>query len=360
MFSLDDRAGNVITTVALFVVAATILYAARGAFFVVLLSLLFAYLLDPAVTWVQQHAWLGQKNRAWAIAQVYLVGAIVIGSVGYKFGPHLATQIRNLNAAVPKIIEGLSNGNGSSVLGGTHGLNAAQQLRIQTFVASHSDLITRVVERTAANAASLAASAVWLFAIPVLAIFLLKDGRQMLDATIEGVERRGRGTAFQRILRQIDTMLAKYIRAQLALAGLSLLFYSASMRVLGFPYAFALGTLGGALEFLPAVGWIASAAMILTIGYLTHSHWIWMAGLIVVWRIVQDYVNSPRIMGKNLELHPLTVVVALMVGAQVGGIAGVYLSVPTVAVLRIVWREYFSTLNSSTTHSDPLLTQLKT
>jgi len=56
MFSLDNRAGNVITTVTLFAVGATILYVARGAFFILLLSLLFAYLLDPVVTWVQQHA----------------------------------------------------------------------------------------------------------------------------------------------------------------------------------------------------------------------------------------------------------------------------------------------------------------
>jgi predicted PurR-regulated permease PerM len=358
MFSLDDRTGNVITTVTLFVVAATILYVARCVFFIVLLSLLFAYLLDPAVTWVQQHSRLRAKNRAWAIAQVYLVGTIVIGAVGYKFGPHLAAQIKNLNVAVPKIIEGLSSANGDSVVEGTHGLSAAQQLRIHTFLASHSDLITRVAERSAASAASVAASAIWLFAVPVLAIFLLKDGRQMLDATIEGLERRGRRTASERILRQIDTMLGKYIRAQLALAGLSFFFYSISMLVLGFPYAFALGALGGLLEFLPAVGWIASAVMILTIGYLTHSHWIWMAGLVVVWRIVQNYVNSPRIMGKTLELHPLTVIVALMIGAQVGGIAGVYISVPTVAVLRIVWLEYYSTPNL-TTHSDPLLTEMK-
>jgi hypothetical protein len=80
--ALDDRAGNVLTTVALLVVAAAIVYVARGAFFILLLSIQLAYLLDPAVTWVQQHAWLAKKNRAWAIAQVYLVGAIVIGSVG--------------------------------------------------------------------------------------------------------------------------------------------------------------------------------------------------------------------------------------------------------------------------------------
>jgi predicted PurR-regulated permease PerM len=117
------------------------------------------------------------------------------------------------------------------------------------------------------------------------------------------------------------------------------------MLTLGFPYAIALGLVGGALEFLPAVGWVASAAAILTIGFLTHAHWIWMALLLVLWRLVQDYVNSPRIMGENLQLQPLTVLFALMVGGQVGGIAGLYLSVPVVAVLRIVWLGCFTSAN---------------
>jgi len=147
-------------------------------------------------------------------------------------------------------------------------------------------------------------------------------------------------------------MLGKYIRAQLALAGLSFVFYSICMLILGFPYAIALGAIGGALEFLPAVGWIASAAAILTIGFLTHAHWIWMAGLLGLWRLAQDYVNSPRIMGDNLDLQPLTVIFALMVGGQLGGIAGLYLSVPAVAVLRIVWLECFSPQNSTGAMSD--------
>ena len=104
---------------------------------------------------------------------------------------------------------------------------------------------------------------------------------------------------------------------------------------------------------------MASAAAILTMGFLTHAHWIWMAGLLVVWRLVQDYVNSPRIMADNVQLPPLTVVFALMVGGQVGGIAGVYLSVPTVAVLRIVWLECFSTRSSSVAVSEQPLLQVK-
>jgi predicted PurR-regulated permease PerM len=180
----------------------------------------------------------------------------------------------------------------------------------------------------------------------------LQDGRRVANALVEAAAQRGNSQRLRRILQRVDTMLARYVRAQLALAGLSFVFYSLSMFALKFPYAIALGLMGGVLEFLPAVGWIASAAVILTTGYLTHSHWIWMAGLLVVWRLVQNYVSSPRIMGKTLGLQPLTVVFALMVGAEVAGITGVYLSVPAVAVLRIVWMECFSIQNCSTAQSD--------
>lgn len=59
MFSLDDRTGNIVTTAALFAVGALILYMARGAFFILLLSLFFAYLLEPAVALVQRCSLLG-------------------------------------------------------------------------------------------------------------------------------------------------------------------------------------------------------------------------------------------------------------------------------------------------------------
>jgi len=359
MFKVDDRAGNVITTAALFLSAATILYIARRAFLVLLLSLLFAYLLEPAVTWIQGHSRLGRKNRTWAIVQVYLIATLVLGSVGYKLGPHVAAQIRNLNAAVPEILQDLSSGRPPARLVSKHGLSAAQEQRIQDLLAHNRDFITRAFERGAASLGYIAASAIWLFPIPILGAFILRDGRQTAEAMMEALEPRREDTPFKRILRRVDTMLGNYMRAQSILAGLSFAFYSVAMLALRFPYAIALGLLGGALEFLPVVGWIISAAAILTVGFLTHAHWIWMAGLVVAWRLVQDYVNSPRIMGKNLELQPLTVVFALMVGGQVGGIAGVYLSVPTVAVLRIVWVECLAARESSTPVGDRPLVQIK-
>ena len=359
MFSLDNRAGNVVTTVALFVIAATILYLARGAFLILLLSILFALLLEPAVTFVQEHSPLGRKNRTLAIAQGCVIGTLLLGTLGYEFGSHVAAQIKNLNANLPEILEDLSSGKGGPEKVGRHGLSAAQQRRIKALLVRHHDFLRQVFDRSAASIAYIAASAIWLFAVPILAVFILLDGRQMVDAIIQAGEQRGDLTVLKRILQQVDTMLAKYIRSQLALAGLSFGFYSLSMLTLGFPYAIALGGLGGVLEFLPTVGWIASAVAILTVGFLTHSHWIWMAGLLVAWRLALDYVISPRIMGSNLQLQPLTILFALMVGGQVGGIAGVYLAVPTVALLRIVWLECFSAQNSSTAPASQPLTRVK-
>jgi predicted PurR-regulated permease PerM len=349
MFSIDDRTGNVVTTVILFLIAAAILYLARVSFLVLLGSILFAHLLEPAVTAVQLHTRLGRGNRNWAIAQVYLVGTIVFGGLGYEFGSQVAAQLKNFHSALPEILHGLVTGQVVSRLEVEHGLSAVQQLQIHDWLARHQDFIAATLERGAGVTAHVAASAAWLLVIPVLAIFILRDRSQIEDAVLKAVERHSQPTAFGKILRHVDVTLATYMRAQLMLAALSFVFYTTALLILRFPYALPLAIIGGVLEFLPAVGWISSAAVILTIGALIHAHWIWMAGLIVVWRVVQDYVNSPRIMGRNLQLPPLLVLIAFMVGGQVGGIAGIYLSVPIVAVLRTAWLDSLGTGNSSTT-----------
>jgi len=65
-----------------------------------------------------------------------------------------------------------------------------------------------------------------------------------------------------------------------------------------------------------------------------------MISLLLIWRITQNYVTYPRIMGRQLELHPLAAIFAVLVGAEVGGIVGIYLAVPLTAALRVVWRTY--------------------
>src|SRR5271166_4654966 len=181
MFSIDDRTGNVVTTVALFIVVATILYLARGAFLVLLLSILFSYLVEPAVTWIQNHSPLGRKNRTWAIAQLYLIGALALGGLAYKFGPSLVAQLKSLSAGVPGFLASVSSGNVIPNLQGKYGLSAAQQLRIQDALTSQHDLVVRIFQQVGKLIAYVAESAVWFFVIIILSIFVLRDGRQGAD-----------------------------------------------------------------------------------------------------------------------------------------------------------------------------------
>jgi len=132
-------------------------------------------------------------------------------------------------------------------------------------------------------------------------------------------------------------MLQRYIRAKVTLGMLSFVFSSLAMLMLGFPHPLALGVIAGILEFIPIAGWMMAAATIVSVGVLAHSHWIWMLALLGAWRVCMDYAISPRVMGHELEIHPLLAIFAVMVGGAVGGIVGVYLSIPLVAGLRVVW-----------------------
>jgi predicted PurR-regulated permease PerM len=174
VFSLDDRAGNVVTTVALFLLAAAVLYIARGAFLILLLSLFFAYLIEPAVALVQERSPLFRKNRTSAIAQVYVIGTLVLGGLGYEFGPRLAAQAKSLNITVRELLERLASGGAVAGAGVGHGLTAAQQLWIRDQLARHQDVIARLFERGATSVAYVAARSIRLFAIPILAIFSLR------------------------------------------------------------------------------------------------------------------------------------------------------------------------------------------
>jgi predicted PurR-regulated permease PerM len=175
-----------------------------------------------------------------------------------------------------------------------------------------------------------------LVAVPILAIFFLADGKHMADAVIEAVSSGSDRQTLSEIAAELNTGLKRYIRAKVILGVCSFAFYSAAMLLLGFPHAIALGFLGGLLEFIPVVGWMTSAAAILLVGYFTHSHLLWMAALLGLWRVFMDYFISPRVVGENLEIHPLLVIFAVMLGGEIGGIVGIYLSIPLMVVIRVI------------------------
>jgi predicted PurR-regulated permease PerM len=81
--------------------------------------------------------------------------------------------------------------------------------------------------------------------------------------------------------------------------------------------------------------------VIVTVSLLvSYPHWLGLIVFLGAWRLIQDYVTSPRIMGHSMELHPLAAIFGVMAGGEVAGILGIFLSIPVMASLRIVFRRW--------------------
>jgi predicted PurR-regulated permease PerM len=281
------------------------------------------------------------RGRERAIAVIYTLLLVLVVVFFVAVGPRVTREGARLGQSLPTLLTKLSSGEIAETLGKDHGWNAKSTELVQSFLVSHSDEITEIAQRVGLRVADVAKQA-WLFlVVPLLSIFFLKDGRSFSDFLLSTIQSRPQREFLENVLNDLNQMLAHFIRAQLTLAGLTLVMYSAVLGVMGVPYALVLGTIGGVLEFVPVVGPLAGALTIIGVALLmSYKHWLILLIFLGVWRLLQDYVSSPRIMGESMELHPLAAIFGVMAGGEVAGILGIYLSIPVMASLRIVFRRW--------------------
>lgn len=302
-----------------------------------LFAIFFAYLVDPIVERVQP--WV--KTRGRAIAAVYLAGLLAMALVGLLLGPRLVDEGQHLASSAPGMYQKLVSGQVAWTIGSQHGWSYETSRRVQEFLTGHSQVIVGYLQSLGTRMAAAGKNIWWLGLIPILGVFFLKDGRLMADAAIDLAGRRRDRVFLNAVVNDVNVMLAQFIRAQLILAALSGVAYTIVLLILRMPFAVALGIVGGVLEFIPVVGPLVAAIGILGVALATgYGHIVILAAFLGIWRVLQDYVNSPRIMGGQIELHPLAVLFGVLVGAEIGGVVGVYLSIPLMATLRIIWRHW--------------------
>jgi predicted PurR-regulated permease PerM len=218
-------------------------------------------------------------------------------------------------------------------------LRTIQQAK--SFLANHRDDLLHLAQRAGLRVAEVARQSYLLILVPILAAFFLKDGRSFSRVLLSLVTAKPQREFMEGVLGDLNQMLAHFIRAQLTLAALSLLVYTAFLGLAKVSYALVLGTAGGIMEFIPVVGPLTAAVLIVGISLLlSYPHWVLLLLFLGAWRLVQDYVVSPRIMGTSMELHPLAAIFGVLAGGEIAGVLGIYLSIPVMASLRIVWRRW--------------------
>lgn len=337
MALIDTPTARVLFTILLFALGLGFLYVAHYTLMAFLFAVFFAYLIDPPVSRIEK--WT--RRRGLAIAIIYLLLIALLTGVFFVIGPRVGRQAQLLSESLPGLLEKIGSGQLAEQFGTEHGWSAKTILQMKTFMANHKGDLLFVAQRVGLRLAQLAQQ-VWLvIVVPILAAFFLRDGRAFSRVVLSLVNSRPQREFMEGVLGDLNQMLAHFIRAQLVLAALSLVAYTSFLGAMGAPYWLVLGTAGGVLEFIPVVGPLVAGVTIVGVALLTnYPHWPILLTFLILWRLLQDYVFQPRILGKSTELHPLAAIFGVLAGGEIAGVLGIYLSIPVMASLRIVWRRW--------------------
>jgi predicted PurR-regulated permease PerM len=328
-------------------VAGTIwaVYLLEGVLLLVVLSIFFAYLIAPLVEFFHRPFVLGGRQRLMPrVAAIAIVYVLIFGSLGvalYLLLPQVGDQFTQLRGKAPdyydNIRERVQNLKGVFDRLPPPARDSAKQSIDDFFSALRGRAQTGAVQ-TATFALT---HGVWLVLIPVLAFFLLKDADSFRRSALRMLPRgriRWRG---DELFQDVNSALAAYIRAQLIACLLIGVVCTVGFMIIGVPYALVLGILAGVLEFIPLAGPLTIGVIAtLVASFYSFGTAVATVVFLVVLRIVHDYVTYPRIIGSGIHLHPLAVILAILCGAELAGIAGIFLAIPVIAIVSVSYRHW--------------------
>jgi predicted PurR-regulated permease PerM len=334
----------VVTLIAVFVAGylQVIVSSLTYLFFLIVLSVFFAYLIDPIVRIIRRP--FKERNlekimpRSLAIVVAYVFVFTIFGVAISNIAPRVVDQAKEFGANLPTY--------GQSLRERGNELNRRyERLKIPDEVQSEINLkITEIGGKITAALGGFVLGSVaylpWFILVPVLAFLFLKDVNQF-RLSILRMFPAGRWRArAEAVLADVNTTLAAYTRAQLISCVLIALVCTFGFYAIDLKYALLLGILAGIFEFVPLIGPLSIAIIVMLTAAASDNPWkaLYVAIFLIVLRIVHDYVTYPRIVRGGIHLHPLAIILSVLAGEQVAGIPGVFLSIPLVAVATVIYK----------------------
>lgn len=319
-----------------------------GVILLLILSIFFAYFVYPLVEFLRRPLRFRKREfvmpRTLAIALAYLIIVAVVVAGIYFLAPRLGSQF-------PEFTE-QARVYWTAVGERTQGW--VEYFRHRRMPGPLLDAINRaipsVIERVSLTASEVLGSMAswliyipWLILIPILSFFFLKDAEAFRRSALHMLPKgrwRWRGDEF---FQDINSTLAAYIRAQLTACLFIGVVCALGFTLLGLPSPLVLGLLAGFFEFVPLVGPLL-IAVVAAVAATLHTGHTFSALIVLIFlavlRIVQDYIVYPRLIGQGIHLHPLAVIIAILSGAELAGVAGIFLAIPVVAILTVSYRHW--------------------
>jgi predicted PurR-regulated permease PerM len=334
MLGVDRNAAKYTWTTALVALLLCVFYLVRKTLFVFVVAVLFAYLLSPLVNLLDR--FLPTRTRAPALALAYLIFVGLMVLLGSQIGARVVDQAKQLSKDLPDKIAQWEKPS-PDLSPGLNEFRSQLVDRVRRQVTEGSNDLLSGVASAGLKAVVVASDLIYVVIVPILAFFFLKDGHVIRLHLLELVDDGPRRVLLDDLLADIHLLLAHYMRALVLLSLAAFTAYSIAFSIMGLPYSVLLAAIGGMLEFIPMLGPLTAGALIVLVSAIAGAHPLVVLIFLLAYRLFQDYILSPNLMGQGVEVHPLLVLFGVFAGAEIAGVPGTFLSVPVLALVRIIY-----------------------
>ncbi len=309
----------------------------------VLVAYIFFYILKPVSNLLANKL---KMSRAISSILSILFGILVIVLVFIGVIPVIVEQTQHLIVAIPEYVFTLkryleANSNNIILRNILYYIN--NNLNVTKLSSTAFDIFSNFIT----NAASiLSSTATIIITVPFVLYYLLKDSEKFKDFVIKKLPEKSKNP-IKNTIEEIDNTVGSYIAGQMLVSLCVGILLFIGYQIIGLKYAVSLATLAALLSIVPYLGPMIAIlpAMLVAIG----TDWIMVVKMLVVWGVVQFLeanVISPNIMGRKMEIHPLTVIFVIIIFTNMMGVVGAIIGIPLYGILKVIVIKIFVILKN--------------
>jgi predicted PurR-regulated permease PerM len=309
-----------------------IVWIARQVLTWVLIAVFLALAMNPAVEWFQAH---GLKRRAAATAVVFLLVLAAIVGIGALFVPTLVDEVNKFADALPGYVEDLTAGRGPLGF-----LQEDYQVVDRVRDAVEEGGASRVLGLSGTAIAitkGVLTAIVAVVTIAFMTFFMLLEGPAWVERfySLLPADRQER---WRQIGRDIYRTVGGYVSGNLFISVIAGVASAVLLLILGVPFAVALGLVVAILDLIPLAGATLAAIIVSTVAFLAEG---WVKGAIVVaffivYQQLENHVIQPVVYSRTVQLSPLAILIAVLVGAELAGVLGALAAIPIAGTIQVV------------------------
>jgi len=308
----------------------TILYITQSIVVPLVFATIIAIVLHPAVNLLIRM----KINRIIAIAIVFLIASIILAA----FGTLIARQIQRVSESWPILSEKFNSVITQNIADASVRYDIDPKKIYDWIATAKTELISRGSAVIGQSLVVLGNGLVILFLIPVY-VFMILFYQPILHDFIFKLFREGNQSQVGKMVTQTKVVIQRYLVGLVFEFVIVAALNSAALLVLGIQYAILLGIIGALLNTIPYIGGIISVAIYMIVALITKSP-VYMFYVLAAYSIIQFVDNNyiiPKIVASKVKLNALFSIIAVIAGNALWGIPGMFLSIPLLAIVKLIF-----------------------